>query len=63
MLTVAKLHAGDETYYRDSIAEGLEDYYLGRGEAPGRWVGRGAERLGLAGAVDVEGPRRHPLRP
>lgn len=55
MLTVAKLHAGDETYYRDSIAEGLEDYYLGRGEAPGWWVGRGAERLGLAGVVDIEG--------
>lgn len=53
MLTVAKLHAGDEPYYRDSIAEGLEDYYLGRGEAPGRWVGRGAERLRLAVGDDV----------
>ena len=26
-------------------------YYLDRGEPPGRWMGRGAESLGLAGEV------------
>jgi conjugative relaxase-like TrwC/TraI family protein len=30
------------------------DYYLDRGEPPGRWLGRAAERLGLDGPVDEE---------
>jgi len=29
-------------------------YYLDRGEPPGRWMGRGAEHLGLAGEVDED---------
>ena len=39
------------SYYLGSVARGAEDYYLG-GEVPGRWVGRGAELLGLAGEVE-----------
>jgi conjugative relaxase-like TrwC/TraI family protein len=35
------------TYY----TEQLPSYYLDGGESPGRWWGRGAERLGLAGRV------------
>lgn len=56
MLSVAKLKAPRRAYYCDELAAGLEDYYLGVGEAPGHWVGRGAEILGLAGTVvDVDG--------
>ena len=56
MLSVARLKADRRSYYCDELAAGLEDYYLGIGEAPGHWVGRGAELLGLAGeVVDSEG--------
>ncbi len=51
MLSVAKLRAGQEDYHRAALAAGLEDYYVGVREAPGRWVGRGAEHLGVAGRV------------
>lgn len=51
MLSVAKLTPGQEGYYERSVAAGLDDYYAGRGESPGVWAGRGAERLGLEGVV------------
>ena len=51
MLSVAKLTPGQERYYERSVAAGLDDYYAGRGESPGVWTGRGAERLGLEGVV------------
>lgn len=51
MLSIGKLRAGRADYYLDTVANGAEEYYLGSGEAPGRWVGRGAERLGLDGTV------------
>src|SRR6266540_3449572 len=38
MLSVAKLTPGQEGYYERSVADGLDDYYAGRGESPG--VGR-----------------------
>ena len=41
----------------DTVATGAEDYYLGRGEAPGRWIGRLAADLGLDGQVDGRRPR------
>ena len=49
MLNVAKLGAGQERYYLDSVASGVEDYYLGNGEEPGQWTGRGSELLALDG--------------
>lgn len=52
MLTVAKLHAGHEQYYKDAVARGLDEYYAGTGELPGRWMGRGADLLGLTGELD-----------
>jgi conjugative relaxase-like TrwC/TraI family protein len=55
VLSLAKLHLGQQAYYQEAIAAGLEDYHLGRGEAPGRWVGRGAQRLGLAGSATAAG--------
>ena len=52
MLNIGVLAPGSEHYYLGSVAGGAEDYYLG-GEVPGRWVGRGAELLGLAGEVEA----------
>src|SRR5215471_4385724 len=51
VLTIAKLGVGQESYYLSKVAQGIEDYYTGKGEVPGAWVGRGAARLGLAGQV------------
>src|SRR5436190_11092381 len=51
MLSVAKLSPGQERYYERSVADGLDDYYAGRGESPGVWVGRGARELELEGVV------------
>jgi len=51
MLTIGKLGIGQENYYLDKVAEGAEDYYSGEGEAEGRWMGDGAEELGLDGEV------------
>ncbi len=45
---------GQQLYYEEQVAQGREDYYAGRGEAPGRWAGRGAGELGLSGELDVE---------
>jgi conjugative relaxase-like TrwC/TraI family protein len=52
MLSVAKLSPGQEAYYERSVAGGIDDYYAGRGESPGVWVGRGAAELELDGVVD-----------
>jgi conjugative relaxase-like TrwC/TraI family protein len=52
VLSIGKLVAGQERYYQAQIVRGLDDYYAGRGEAPGRWVGAGAANLGLEGRVE-----------
>jgi conjugative relaxase-like TrwC/TraI family protein len=52
VLSIGKLSPGRADYYLDTVAKGAEEYYVGSGEAPGRWVGRGAEHLGLSGGVD-----------
>lgn len=53
MLSIGKLGQGQGDYYIDSVASGIEDYYTGTGEAPGRWTGTSAQRLGLHGDVDA----------
>jgi conjugative relaxase-like TrwC/TraI family protein len=63
MLRLAKLT--DAEYVLRQVAGGLEDYYLGSGEAPGVWAGELAGRLGLVGVVEGEDlrtliGRRHP---
>jgi conjugative relaxase-like TrwC/TraI family protein len=57
MLTIGKLGASDDqlAYYEQQVAQGLEDYFSGRGEAPGRWIGAGCGGIGLSGRVDHEG--------
>ncbi|MGH2965562.1 MAG: MobF family relaxase [Solirubrobacterales bacterium] len=57
MLTIGKLGKGQEAYYLDTVANGIEDYYAGEGEAPGRWTGGGTAELGLDGEVS-----RHELK-
>ncbi|MEA2304777.1 MAG: hypothetical protein QOH43_2057 [Solirubrobacteraceae bacterium] len=53
MLSVGKLAAGPNAgrYYEDAVALGREDYYSSEGEWPGRWLGGGADALGLGGEV------------
>ena len=53
-MSIGKLVGGNEDYYLHTVASGVEDYYVGRGEAPGRWLGVGAGELGLEGRVDAE---------
>jgi conjugative relaxase-like TrwC/TraI family protein len=52
MLSVSKLSPGQEAYYERSVADGIDDYYAGRGESPGVWTGRGAAELELEGVVE-----------
>ncbi len=51
MLSIGKIALGQHRYYEQQVAQGQDDYYTGRGEAPGEWVGAGAQALGLQGRV------------
>ncbi len=51
MLSIGKLGVGHHAYYELSVATGREDYYTGRGEARGWYLGAGAQALGLDGEV------------
>lgn len=51
LLNIGKLRRGGENYYLNSVACGVEDYYLGSGEAPGYWLAAGARELSLEGRV------------
>ncbi|HEX4901336.1 MAG TPA: MobF family relaxase [Acidimicrobiales bacterium] len=62
-MTITKLRGAE--YLLRSVADGVEDYFMGVGEAPGVWHGRWAEELGLVGVVDADHLRalvegRHP---
>jgi conjugative relaxase-like TrwC/TraI family protein len=50
MLSVAAMGSGQGEYYLGLT----EEYYAACGEPEGRWIGRGAERLGLTGTVEAE---------
>jgi conjugative relaxase-like TrwC/TraI family protein len=56
MLTIGKLGASPDqlAYYEQQVADGLEDYFSGRGEAPGRWLGAGSDLVSVSGRVDRE---------
>ena len=52
MLSIGRLAvSGGAEYYLDKVANSVDDYYLGRGEAPGQWMGSAARNLGLTGEV------------
>ncbi|MBS1892154.1 MAG: relaxase domain-containing protein, partial [Actinobacteria bacterium] len=54
MLSIGKLGSGQETYYLEKVAEGAEDYYSGRGEAEGEWIGQAAAQFDLEGKVEAD---------
>ena len=59
MLNIGKLAGVDSVdYYLSQVASGVEDYYLGNGEAPGIWTGSAAADLSLHGQVDADALRR-----
>jgi conjugative relaxase-like TrwC/TraI family protein len=46
VLSIGKLTGPDsDRYYTRSVASGREDYYTGRGEAPGYWAGSSTDLL------------------
>jgi conjugative relaxase-like TrwC/TraI family protein len=44
----------DGKYLISSVALGIDEYYLGVGEAPGTWDGIWSKELGLVGVVEAE---------
>ncbi len=54
MLNIGKLGHDAAEYYLESVAGGVEDYYLHAGEAPGQWLGVGKRALALHGEVRPE---------
>jgi len=54
MLSTAKIRTGSWRYYADQVEHGACEYFLGIGEAPGRWYGRGLEQLALSADARVE---------
>jgi conjugative relaxase-like TrwC/TraI family protein len=53
-LPVKALKAGQEAYWLDQIARNREEYFSGRGESPGRFVGSGAAAARLEGVASAE---------
>jgi conjugative relaxase-like TrwC/TraI family protein len=51
VLSIAKLRVGAEAYQLTGVAQSLDDYYTGAGEAAGWWAGTGATVLDLNGDV------------
>ncbi|HEY3605774.1 MAG TPA: relaxase domain-containing protein, partial [Sporichthyaceae bacterium] len=47
VLSSAKIGTSSWRYYTNSVACAASEYYLGTGEAPGRWHGRGLPALGI----------------
>jgi conjugative relaxase-like TrwC/TraI family protein len=53
-LPVKALKAGQEAYWLDQIAKNREEYFSGKGESPGRFVGEVATASGLIGEATPE---------
>jgi hypothetical protein len=53
-LPVKALKAGQEAYWLDQIARNREEYFSGRGESPGRFVGTAAQASGLEDIASAE---------
>jgi conjugative relaxase-like TrwC/TraI family protein len=53
-LPVKALKAGQEAYWLDQIARNREEYFSGRGESPGRFIGQAAQASGLEGTASPE---------
>ena len=57
-LGVTPLRVGQEAYWLDQIARDRCEYYSGKGESPGWWLGSLAERAGLEGVASEEAVHR-----
>ena len=55
MLSIGKVTAANRDYHQHQVADGREDYYAGKGEAPGRWAGAMAAEFGLSGELARDG--------
>jgi conjugative relaxase-like TrwC/TraI family protein len=54
VLSIGRLGvASGADYYLERIANSIDDYYLGRGEAPGQWIGATSDSFGLRREVDA----------
>jgi Ti-type conjugative transfer relaxase TraA len=53
VLSIGKIKLSGESYYLDAVADGVDEYYRGLGEAPGRWVGSASHDLDLDGEVEA----------
>ncbi len=51
VLSIGKIGLNGEGYYVAAVADGVDEYYRGVGEAPGRWSGAASGHLGLNGEV------------
>ncbi|MCA1846594.1 MAG: relaxase domain-containing protein, partial [Actinobacteria bacterium] len=54
MTRVEHREVASPDYYLEMVAKGVEEYYTNARQAPGRWMGASADRLGLSGEVDAE---------
>jgi conjugative relaxase-like TrwC/TraI family protein len=67
VLSIGVMKIAAWEYYAREVADGLEDYYAGAGEAPGVWTGHGASVAGFSGTVTSDalalafGDARHPV--
>jgi conjugative relaxase-like TrwC/TraI family protein len=57
-LGVTPLRVGQEAYWLDQIAHDRCEYYSGKGESPGWWVGSHAGQTGLQGVAEEAAVRR-----
>lgn len=57
MLSIGKLGHGQADYYLQAVGQGIEDYYTGKGEAPGRWLGTASHELQLSDQVEGDALR------
>jgi hypothetical protein len=57
-LGVTPLRVGQEAYWLDQIARDRCEYYSGKGESPGWWLGNLAERAGLQGVASQDAVHR-----
>ena len=53
MLSIGKIKLSGEGYYLDAVADGIDEYYRGVGEAPGRWIGRSASESDFCGKIGL----------
>jgi TrwC relaxase len=54
VLSIGEFSDNGGAYYLRAVAQGVEDYYVGHGEAPGRWLGTHAGELGLSGGIESD---------